>query len=267
MTKVITSVQNPLIKNILALTDKARERRRQGLFVAEGLRETAMALAAGFEAEALLYDPAHTTPKDLASLYGGDPALWIETSGAVFEKIAYRSGVANVVALLRFRNMALEHIHLPGHPLVLVLESVEKPGNLGAILRTADAAGVDAVVLCDPLADQYNPNVIRASLGAVFAVPVAAAGSTAALAWLQQHGLRIAATSLEASHPYYEMDLRRGTAIVMGAEATGISRFWVEAADERIIIPMKGRVDSLNVSASTAVLLFEARRQRHIAGE
>ena len=226
MTKVITSVQNPLIKNILALTAKARERREQGLFVAEGLRETAMALAAGFEAEALLYDPAHTSAQDLSSLPESDPTVWIETNGAVFEKIAYRSGVANVVALLRSKHIALDGILLPGHPLVLVLESVEKPGNLGAILRTADAAGVDAVVLCDPLADQYNPNAIRASLGTVFTVPVVAADST-----------------------------------------TTLARFWVEAADERIIIPMKGRVDSLNVSASTAVLLFEARRQRNIVGK
>ncbi len=262
MAKVITSAQNPLIKNIVALTAKARERRDQGLFVAEGLRETAMAPAAGYEAEAILYDPAHTSAADMAPLSVYPPGIWVEVSSPVFEKIAYRAGVPNVVAVMRAKPLSLERIALPEYPLVLVLESVEKPGNLGAILRTADAAGADAVVLCDPLTDWYNPNVIRASLGAVFTVPVAAAPAPDVLAWLRQHRLRIAATHLEASHPHYETDFSKGVAIVMGSESEGISDFWVQAADERIIIPMQGRVDSLNVSASTAVLLFEARRQR-----
>lgn len=262
MTKVITSVQNPVVKNIVTLTAKARERKEQGLFVAEGLRETAMALTAGYEAEVILYDPAHTSPGDLQFFQKIAPDALTETNSAVFEKTAYRSGVPNVVALLRARPLLLERISLPDCPLVLVLESVEKPGNLGAILRTADAAGVDAVILCDPLTDWYNPNVIRASLGAVFTVPVATADSEQVLAWLRRQGVQLIVTHLEASHPHYLTDFTKPTAIVMGAEATGISKFWVEAADERVIIPMRGRVDSLNVSASTAVLLFEAGRQR-----
>ncbi|HRF40770.1 MAG TPA: RNA methyltransferase [Saprospiraceae bacterium] len=262
MTKVITSVQNPLIKNIVLLTEKARERKAQGLFVAEGLRETAMALAAGYEAEAILYDPARTGFDDLLPFQKMAPDALTEVSRAVFEKTAYRSGVPNVVALLRTRPLVLDNIALPRCPLILVLESVEKPGNLGAILRTADAAGVDAVILCDPLTDWHNPNVIRASLGAVFTVPVATTDSEQVLAWLRRQGVKLAVTHLEASHPHYLTDFTQPTAIVMGAEATGISAFWIEAADERVIIPMQGRVDSLNVSASTAVLLFEARRQR-----
>lgn len=262
MTRLISSVQNPLIKNIVSLAAKARERKEQGLFVAEGLRETAMALSAGYEAEVILYDPAHTGPDDLRPFQKMAPDALTEVSSAVFEKTAYRSGVPNVVALLRMRPLSLDHISLPECPLVLVLESVEKPGNLGAILRTADAAGVDAVLLCDPLTDWYNPNVIRASLGAVFTVPVATADSEQVLAWLRRQGIQLAVTHLEASHPHYLTDFKKPTAIVMGAEASGISPFWVKAADERVIIPMQGRVDSLNVSASTAVLLFEARRQR-----
>ena len=262
MAKLISSAQNPLIKNIVALSAKARERREQGLFVAEGLRETAMALAAGYEAEAVLYDPAHTTPAHLAQLGACPAEAWIETSSPVFEKIAYRAGVPNVVAVCKTKPLLLERIALPETPLVLVLESVEKPGNLGAILRTADAAGVHAVVLCDPLTDWYNPNVIRASLGAVFTVPVAAAPAEEVQSWLRKTRLHIAVTHLEASRPHYEADLTQGVAIVMGSEAGGISDFWVRAADERIIIPMHGRVDSLNVSASTAILLFEALRQR-----
>lgn len=247
---------------MVSLAAKARERKEQGLFVAEGLRETAMALTAGYQAEAILYDPAHTGPDDLRFFLEQAGEVLTEVGSAVFEKIAYRAGVPNVVALLRMRPLLLENILLPACPLVLVLESVEKPGNLGAILRTADAAGVDAVVLCDPLTDWYNPNVIRASLGAVFTVPVATADSEQVSAWLRGHGIRISATHLEAAHPHYLADFKQPAAIVMGAEATGISDFWLKAADERIIIPMQGRVDSLNVSASTAVLLFEARRQR-----
>jgi TrmH family RNA methyltransferase len=265
MTKVITSLQNPLIKNIDTLTQKARERRGQGLFVAEGLRETLLALRAGYRPEALLYDPAFTTAVDLAILgENAAPEVWIETSSAVFEKIAYRSGVPNVVALLHAKPLELARIVLPETPLILVLESVEKPGNIGAILRSADAAGVSAVILCDPLTDWYNPNVIRASLGAVFTTPVATATAEATLEWLHLHGIRVVATHLEAAHPYYEEDFCKGVAIVMGAEAEGISNFWVEASDARVIIPMQGRVDSMNVSASSAVLMFEARRQRTV---
>ncbi len=250
------------------LSTKARERRRQGLFVTEGLRETAMALSAGYQPEAILYDPNCTKDEDLAVLQASAPAaVWRQVTAPVFEKIAYRSGVPNVAAMLRARPLELNDMVLPEGrpPLVLVLESVEKPGNLGAILRTANAAGADAVILCDPATDWYNPNVIRASLGAVFVVPVAAASSQEVYTWLQRHSLRILVTHLEASQPHYLTDLRAGSAIVMGAEATGISDFWLTAAHQRIIIPMQGKVDSLNVSASAAVLLFEAQRQRATA--
>jgi TrmH family RNA methyltransferase len=263
MTKVITSLQNPLIKNIDTLTQKARERRTQGLFVSEGIRETALALRSGYRPEALLYDPLHTADSDLAILgISAASAVWIQTSSPVFDKISYRSGVPNVVALLHAKPVELGQIVLPESPLVLVLESVEKPGNIGAILRSADAAGVSAVILCDPHTDWYNPNVIRASLGAVFTVPVATATAAASLEWLRAHRIRVVATHLEAAHPYYEEDFCQGVAIVMGTEAEGISSFWVDASDSRIIIPMQGQVDSMNVSASSAVLMFEARRQR-----
>lgn len=265
----ISSTQNPLIKQMAELSTKARERRRQGLFVVEGLRETAVALGAGYQPEAILYDPSHTQSEDLTVLQALTPAaVWRQVTTPVFEKVAYRSSVPNVVAMLRVRPLELSNIALPASrpPLVLVLESVEKPGNLGAILRTADAAGADAVILCDPATDWHNPNVIRASLGAVFVVPVAAASSQEVYDWLQEQAVRILVTHLEASQPHYLTDLRAGSAIVMGAEATGISDFWLKAAHQRIIIPMQGRVDSLNVSASAAVLLFEAQRQRALAG-
>jgi TrmH family RNA methyltransferase len=172
-----------------------------------------------------------------------------------------------VVAVLKMKNHGFADLRLSENPLLLIMESVEKPGNLGAMLRTADAAGVDAVLVCDPHTDIFNPNAIRASLGAIFTVPVVACSSEEAVAFLRftplgSKKIKIMATWLEAARSLYDVDLRQPLAFVLGAEATGITPFWVEQADERIIIPMSGQVDSLNVSASAAVVLFEAVRQR-----
>lgn len=263
--KTISSLQNPLIKQVGLLGTKPRARREEGLFVAEGLRETALALDAGFEAVQVLFDPACTPVEQVDELFRRsrfpEPGL-VAVSTAVFEKISYRSGIPNVLVLFKLRNLLSEKIALPHNPLVLVLEAIEKPGNLGAILRTADAAGVNAVLVCDPATDLYNPNTIRASLGALFALPVLTLGSEAALSWLKERKVLVYATHLEASRSVYSCDLTGPAALVMGAEATGISRFWIDNADERIVIPMKGKVDSMNVSAATAILLFEAVRQR-----
>ncbi|MDX2072127.1 MAG: RNA methyltransferase [Haliscomenobacter sp.] len=263
--KIISSLQNPLIKNIGSLLEKARERRKQGLLVAEGLIEVGMALRGGFTVEQLLYNPDLTPEESIQQVLKHQPAAaqhLIQVSGAVMEKVAYRANVPNVVAVLRSKSLDLNEFKVKANPLILVLETVEKPGNLGAILRTADAAGVDAVLLCDPQTDWYNPNVIRASLGAVFTVPIFSTTAAEALEWLQKHQIRIFATHLEASYPYYDCDLQGPTALVMGTEADGISTFWVQNAHQRVIIPMQGLVDSMNVSVSTAILLFEALRQR-----
>lgn len=264
----ITSLQNPLIKNIALLGAKARERKEQGLFVAEGLREVGLALQNGFEATALLYCEA-TTPRSaidqLVKKAQSPPCELIGVSEAVFEKIAYRTGVANVVGVFKMKKSSLSNLVLPPLTLLLVVENVEKPGNLGAMLRTADAAGVDAVIVCDPQIEPFNPNALRASLGAAFTVPMVEASTPAAIEWLREKGIRIMATWLEAAKPLYDCNLAQPLAFVLGAEATGISSLWVEQADERVIIPMKGQVDSLNVSASAAVVLFEAVRQRATA--
>lgn len=265
MLKQISSLQNPLIKNIALLGAKARERKAQGLFVAEGLREVALALQNGFEAQTLLYDESvtpHSVIQNLEKNAVHEPGEIIAVSPAVFEKIAYRSGVPNVVAVFKIKIAAPDTLLLPEKPLVLVMESVEKPGNLGAMLRTADAAGVSAVFVCDPHTDIFNPNAIRASLGAIFTLPVVALTSEEAVRFLKEQRIEILATWLEAAKPLYECDLTKSLAFVLGAEATGISPFWVENAAERIIIPMTGQVDSLNVSASAAIVLFEAVRQR-----
>ena len=161
------------------------------------------------------------------------------------------------------RDMSLDSLTLKENPLVVVLESVEKPGNLGAVLRSADASGADAVIVCDPLTDMFNPNLIRSSIGAIFTVPVATATSEETIAWLKERGIRIYTAQLQDSEWYYDTDMCKGTAIVMGTEATGLTQCWRQAADAHIRIPMLGRLDSLNVSVSAAILMFEAVRQRN----
>ena len=185
-----------------------------------------------------------------------------EVSREVYAKIAMREGTEGVIAEVRTPERKLEDIALPERPLVVVLESVEKPGNLGAVLRSADAAGADAVLICDPLTDLWNPNLIRASIGAVFTVPCVACSSADAIAFLKERDIRILTAQLQDSSLYYDCDMTGGTAIVMGTEATGLTPVWREAADAHIRIPMLGRLDSLNVSVSAAILLFEAVRQR-----
>ena len=177
--------------------------------------------------------------------------------------MAYREGTEGVLAEVEVRERRLEDLALGEHPLVIVLESVEKPGNLGAVLRSADAARADAVIVCDPLTDLWNPNLIRASIGGIFTVPTVAATSEETIAWLKAHGIRILTAQLQDSSWYYDVDMTVGTALVMGTESTGLTDLWRRAADAHIRIPMLGRLDSLNVSVSAAILLFEAVRQRN----
>lgn len=257
---VITSTHNPKVKSLLAL-EKPRERRRQQLFVVEGKKEISMALRAGYQIGNLFYCVDLLPETDLESL-GVDDKFLVPVTQEVFDKIAIREGTGGVIAVAQMKANRLEDIRLGKHPLVLILESVEKPGNLGAILRTADAAGVDAVIVCDPQTDFYNPNVVRSSLGCVFTQPIASATSEEAIQWLKKNQVKIYCTYLTASKPYHEVDFRSSTAIVMGTEATGLSDTWVKSSDANIIIPMQGAIDSMNVSTATAVVVFEACRQR-----
>ncbi|QDA59414.1 TrmH family RNA methyltransferase [Hymenobacter jejuensis] len=260
----ITSPQNPRIKNLLRLQQKPAERRQQDLTIIEGYRELTIAHQAGIEVKALFLCPDLATPTqqhDLQQLLG--PAVvQFEVSKAVFERVAYREGSDGVLALARPPHRRLADLKLPANPLLLILEAVEKPGNLGAVLRTADAARVDAVIVCDPRTDLYNPNAIRASIGCVFTNQLVAASTDEVLVWLRQHGIRSFATTPAAEKLYTDMDFRVPSAIVMGTEATGLSDHWLQAADERIKIPMAGYIDSLNVSTCTAIMTFEAVRQR-----
>ena len=270
MQKHLTSPNNLTIKQAVQLKHKARERKAQGLFIAEGLREVRLALENGFEPTHLFYAPDITPISTIEQVCKNAAVLPKETitvSEAVFDKIAYRSSVPNVVAVFKSQvvgcRLQVASLAEPEKkPLILILEGIEKPGNLGAILRTADAAGIDALFVCEPDFDLFNPNAIRASLGAIFTVPIFEMASADAVAFLKKNNIPIYATYLEAAKPLYECDLKKAAALVLGAEATGITLFWVEQADERIIIPMAGQVDSMNVSASAAVVMFEAVRQR-----
>ena len=264
-TEQVTSPSNPKLKRLLALQEKSSLRRSEGLFVVEGRRETENLLEAGFVPETLfICRELFPLPEFLLEkAAGANPDLLVvELPKALYAKAAYRESTEGVIAEVRCRDLSLEDLHLSENPLIVVLEAVEKPGNLGAVLRSADAAGADAVVICDPLTDLFNPNLIRASLGAAFTVPCVACTSGEAIAWLKRRGIRILTAQLQDSCLYYDVPMTGGTAIVMGTESTGLTDEWRRAADAHIRIPMLGTLDSLNVSVSAAILLFEAVRQR-----
>jgi TrmH family RNA methyltransferase len=260
MHTLITSTQNPKVKNLLAL-EKPRERRKQCLFVIEGAKEIRLAHEAGYKIGNLFFCEELISVNQVQELVGSSPML-IPVARDVFEKIAVRESSGGVVAVAEQKVHRLDMLRLSEPPLLLILEGVEKPGNLGAILRTADAAGVDAVIICDPQTDFYNPNVIRSSVGCVFTTQIASGESAETIQWLKQKNTAIYCTYLQASEPYQNVDYKVPCAIVMGTEATGLSDIWVKNSSTNIIIPMQGKIDSMNVSTATAVVVFEARRQR-----
>ena len=240
---------------------KSKERRETQLFVVEGLREISIATASGWTPQIVYYLP-HIIPDPYPQLHLSGDIPCQPVSPAVYKKIAYREGTEGAVAVMHQKNTTLTHLNLPPNPLIIVMESIEKPGNIGAMLRTADAAQVDAVLICDPHCDLYNPNLIRASIGALFTRQVVVCTSIEALTWLLHHQISIFAATLQHSVPYHTQNYRSPCAIVVGSEAHGLSPLWRDAACARIHIPMSGAVDSLNVSVSAAILLFEAIRQR-----
>ena len=257
---MITSLQNQRIKDVVKLGN-ARERRRQNLFLIEGARELSLAIAGGYPVKSLFVcdELLSESGKELA---GKLDVCLEKVSAEVFRKMAYREESDGMIAVSEPKRLTLEEVQLSANPFIIVLEAVEKPGNLGAILRTADAARVDAVVVCDPKTDVYNPNTVRSSIGCVFTKQVVTCTSEEALRWLKQAGIRIFAAELTAPEWYHKTDFTQPSAIVMGTEADGLTGFWLRNADHRIKIPMRGSIDSLNVSVSAAILTFEAMRQR-----
>jgi RNA methyltransferase, TrmH family len=264
MAKFITSLQNPLIKNVLLLSEKPRARKEQHRIVIEGLREIRLAIMSGFSITDLLYTPELVSPADLQSLMPHDKSIeTTEVSPEVFNRMAYRNDSGGLIALAEPRRLVFSDLQLRAQPILLVLETVEKPGNLGALLRTADAANLDAVIICDPQTDIYNPNAIRSSIGCIFTMPVVTSSSEEAIAWMRAAGIKMFGTALTATHYYHDADFSQPAAIIMGSEANGLSNTWLEGADDLIKIPMMGKIDSMNVSASAAIVIFEAMRQRN----
>jgi len=253
----IDSLQNEKVKNIVKLRGSAGARKRQGLFAIEGRREIDLALAGGVEIENLFYCLDYAKQK---------PAIaeekTVEVSKNIFSKISLRENPDGLLAVARIKELQLENIKLRAKPLLIILEAVEKPGNLGAILRTADAAGADAVIINDAKVDIYNPNVIRASQGTVFTVPVALSSVDETINFCKNSKIKIFVTTPDAKMEYIKVDYTSACAMVFGAEDIGLSKKWLEAADEKVKINMRGKIDSLNVSVSAAVVLFEAVRQR-----
>ena len=268
MTEKISSLQNPRVKHLVKLRDR-RSRDEAGVFLVEGYREIRRALEKKIPLTEIYFSPAwflgENEPGLLeeARLAGAEI---FELSKDAFAKVAYRERPDGLLAVAPQWRRALAELELPANPFVLVVEAIEKPGNLGTILRSADAAGCDAVVVCDPVTDIFNPNVVRASTGVLFSVPLVVAESAQVLAWLREKKIRTVATTPAAEKIYSDADLRGPLAVVMGSEQYGLSEFWLKQADLPVRIPMAGQADSLNVAMATIITLFEALRQRTASG-
>lgn len=286
--EAITSLQNPKIKEVLALSEKPKERKSSHLFAVEGVREVLSCIAGGFYIRSVFFCPQIISEKNLAEIkdalsknckVSADAARFasghsakesadgmrlkfFEVTPEVYAKIAYRAGTEGVIAVASEKERVLSGIKLPAAPLIIVLENIEKPGNIGALLRTADACGAAAVLVCNPATDLYNPNLIRASLGGVFTQSIVCCENEEACKWLKENNISIYTAQLQNSVPYYDADMTKGCAIVMGSEDEGLTQLWRNASDKKILIPMLGKLDSLNVSVSAAVLCYEAVRQR-----
>ena len=260
--KEITSIQNSYIKNLLKLQEKSRERKKQGLFLIEGKREISLAIAANYEFENILFLENFISEDEILHLFNQNVNRTI-ISKEVYQKLAYRDSTEGIIAVVKTKNFPLDAIHFKNeNPLILVTEGVEKPGNIGALLRTADAANIDAVFIANPKSDLYNSNIIRASVGCVFTNQIATGTSEEIITFLQEKNINIFATTLQNSNEYHQENYKKPAAIVVGTEATGLSEIWREKATQNINIPMQGKIDSMNVSVAAAIVIFEAKRQR-----
>ena len=262
--KHISSTQNPEIKELITIKEKKKGRSSSGLFVLEGIREFTIAREAGYEFEKFFCCPDIISEEmvDKCTNYFPNVPL-ISVSKSVYERIAYRGKTEGWIALGYSKEHRLTDLPpLSEKPLILVAESPEKPGNVGALLRTADAAQLSAVLIADPISDLYNPNTVRSSVGCLFSVPVATASSSEIIAFLRDRDIAIYSATLQDSGAYVDQDYTGASALVVGAESTGLTKIWRDEADAKIKIPMAGKIDSMNVSVSAAILIFEAKRQR-----
>ena len=261
--KQISSTNNPLVKQILLLKDKSRERKKQGLFILEGFRELTLAIKSGFIIDTLLFYPDLISEEKIIKIINSETEL-IEISKNVFEKLAHRSTTEGIIAITKTKKVDLTNLKFKSdNPLILVAEAPEKPGNIGAILRTADASNIDCVIIANAKTDLFNPNIIRSSVGCVFTNTIVTASTSEIITFLKEKKINLFAAALhKESEVYTKQNFTKPTAIIVGTEATGLSEEWLQNA-KKIIIPMQGEIDSLNVSVSAAVIIFEAVRQRN----
>jgi RNA methyltransferase, TrmH family len=258
--KQITSSQNPFIKELLQLQEKSKVRKALGLFLIEGKRELELAIEGGFELETVVFCSELLEKSILPEKFKSEEL--IEINKEVYQKLAYRDSTEGILGVARSKSNALSDLKLSKNPLILVAEALEKPGNIGALLRTADAAKMDAVIIANPKTDLYNPNLIRSSVGCLFTNQIAVGTSEEIISFLKGRNINIYAATLQNSTSYHQQDFKQPTALVLGTEATGLSEIWRTNATQNIIIPMQGKIDSMNVSVAGAILIFEAKRQR-----
>ncbi|MBL7812958.1 MAG: RNA methyltransferase [Bacteroidetes bacterium] len=266
--KSISSIQNPWIKHLLVLQEKSRVRKKEKLFVFEGLNEIRLCLKAGYNLRSLIFcETIYPYSRFCNEIQVPGPETEvIATTPEIFNKLAYRADVVNAIAVAEMPEHSLLQLQRVKNPVYLVVESVEKPGNLGALLRTADAAGIDAVLVCNPATDLYNPNTIRSSVGCVFTVPVAVGSTEEIQSFLEECSCVVFTTIMENAGSVWEMDFTGAAALVVGTENSGLSDAWKNPAYTNVNIPMFGAVDSLNVSIAASLLMYEARRQRQVRG-
>lgn len=259
--KQITSAQNSYIKSLVQLQEKAKARKQSGTFLIEGIREIELAVKGNYEIETILICNEVTDFSNNPKIQKSNSPI-IEISKEVYQKLAYRDTTEGILAVAKTKSLSLSELKLPEKPLIVVMEAPEKPGNIGAVLRTCDAAKVDAVIIANPKTDLYNPNIVRSSVGCLFTNQIAIGTTEEVIDFLIQKNINIYSATLQNSTSYHTQDYTSSTALVVGTEATGLSELWRKKATQNIIIPMQGEIDSMNVSVAAAILIFEAKRQR-----
>ncbi|MDQ6469143.1 RNA methyltransferase [Flavobacterium sp. LHD-80] len=259
--KQITSVQNPFIKSLVLLQEKSKARKQTGTFLIEGQREISLAIKGGYEIETVLFLPELISENEINKLIQ-NPFQIIEINKEIYQKLAYRDTTEGILAIAKTKSLKLSDLKLSENPLILVVESLEKPGNIGAVLRTADAAKLDAVLIANPKSDLYNPNIVRSSVGCLFTNQIATGTSEEIITFLKEKKINFYSATLQNSTSYHTQNFTEPTALVVGTEATGLTQQWRDEATQNIIIPMQGEIDSMNVSVAAAILIFEAKRQR-----
>lgn len=257
--KQITSSQNPFIKSLIQLQEKAKSRKQTGTFLIEGMREIELAIKGKYELETILFLPDLVSETQLKNFKNSEV---IEISKEVYQKLAYRDTTEGILAIAKTKSLQLSDLQLPENPLILVMEAIEKPGNIGAVLRTCDAANIDAVIIANPKTDLYNPNIVRSSVGCLFTNQIATGTTEKVIDFFIKNKINFYSATLQNSTAYHTQNYTTPTALVVGTEATGLTQLWREKATQNIIIPMQGAIDSMNVSVAAAILIFEAKRQR-----